>query len=132
MAESILPDNPKVFISQPMTGMSDAEIRVTRNAIINAVKDKWPNAIILDHEEPETIPINTVHEPLVNLATDFMTLSKADVIVFDSDWRLSNGCHIERACAALYHISAFEISYGLNTRLFEVTEKGPVLILDHD
>lgn len=132
MERGTLPDNPKVFISQPMSGIDDDEITITRSAIVNAVKDQWPNAVILDNEEPENVPADTVHEPLVNLCTDLMVLSKADVIVFDSDWRSSNGCHIERACAALYCIPSFEISYGIKNKLFEVAEKGPVLILDHD
>lgn len=93
----------KIFISQPMKGKSNEEIKKEREVIIDEISKK------LDSEDFEVL--DTVFEdfdgatPLKFLAKSLMVMADADVVYFADGWRAARGCRIENRCA---------IAYGLN------------------
>lgn len=94
----------KVFISQPMNGLSDSDIEKNRAAIIENLH-KWYGEIeIIDSFIKETPPDN-VNSGLWYLAKSLELLSQADVAVFAKGWRTARGCQIEFKCAKEYGIT---------------------------
>ena len=93
----------KVFISQPMKGKSNEEIRKEREVIIEEVSKE------LDGEPFEVM--DTVFDdfdgatPLKFLAKSLMVMADADAVYFADGWREAMGCRIENRCA---------VAYGLN------------------
>lgn len=96
----------KLFISQPMKGISDKEIITEREKAIKTVKE------ILG-EEVEVIDSffqNAPHDakPLWFLGKSIELLSTADVAYFVSGWEYYRGCKIEYKCAIEYGIVIIE------------------------
>ena len=93
----------KVFISQPMKGKSNEEIRKEREVIIEEVSKE------LDGEPFEVM--DTVFDdfdgatPQKFLAKSLMVMADADAVYFADGWREAMGCSIENRCA---------VAYGLN------------------
>ena len=93
----------KIFISQPMKGKSNEEIKKEREVIIDEISKK------LDGEDFEVL--DTVFEdfdgatPLKFLAKSLMVMADADAVYFADVWRGARGCRIENRCA---------VAYGLN------------------
>lgn len=93
----------KVFISQPMNGRSDEEIKAEREYITDKIKSYYG-------QEPVTV-IDSFFEdaphdasPLWFLGKSLELLSIADVAVFAKGWRSARGCIIEHECAIAYGI----------------------------
>lgn len=106
----MITERPKIMISQPMTGLTDEEIGITRNKITKLIVEKWPRAVILCHTMP--IPIAGIEtEQLLYLSADIRTLACATAIVFDKDWESSKGCQVERFCAIAYDIPIFDTTH---------------------
>ena len=93
----------KLFISQPMNGLTDEEILNTRQNILNEVKSKVDDEIILIDsfitEEPKSKNI-----PLWYLAKSIEVLSEADIAYFGKGWQDARGCLIEYECAKNYGV----------------------------
>lgn len=93
----------KVFISQPMKGKTNEEIKRDRELIIKDIEDMMEG-------DPFEI-MDTVFEdfdgatPLKFLAKSLMVLADADAVYFADGWRETRGCRIENRCA---------VAYGLN------------------
>ena len=98
----------KVFISQPMQGLTDEEILQTRERAIAYAK------AILPHPKDEEIEIidsffqgaTLENRPLWNLGKSLQLLSEADVCLFIGNWVMSRGCRIEHECCLQYGIKA--------------------------
>ena len=95
----------KVFISQPMSGLTNDEILDVRERAISCMK----NSYILDGKNFEIIdsfisnaPDGT--KPLYLLGKALEKLSTADVCVFVDGWEKSRGCIIEHECCIQYDI----------------------------
>lgn len=92
----------KIFISQPMKGKTNEEIKKERELIIKDIE-----AIMED--EPFII-LDTVFDdfkgatPLKFLAKSLMVLADADYAYFAEGWEETRGCRIEHECALEYHI----------------------------
>ena len=85
----------KLFISQPMNGLSDEQVL---------------------QERADAVPLETFFEdfgpdakPLDYLARSIEFLAKADVAVFAPGWEYARGCRIERQCAEEYGIPVMEV-----------------------
>ena len=97
----------KVFISQPMKGLSDKEILYKRNKIINIIE----NTI---HEDVEIIdsflegfkPEGNI--PVAYLGKSISLLSKADIVYFCEGWENARGCSIEHLIATNYGMVIME------------------------
>lgn len=92
----------KVFISQPMTGLADEEIRKVREKAIEKVKEYLKEPVeIIDSYVPY-YPEGT--KPLFWLSKSLEKLSEADAAFFVRGWRDSRGCRVERICCGEYGI----------------------------
>lgn len=91
----------KVFLSQPMDGLTHEEIIETRNEMIKYVQSKFSTE--------EFIIINSYHEdnlgnPLQMLIKSLNDLSTADLAIFHPDYNNFGDCKIEYDCANEYDI----------------------------
>lgn len=91
----------KLFISQPMSGKSEKEIREVKENAISEVKDYFPNdEIVVIDSYIKNAPDDA--KPLWYLAQSILLLSTADVAYFAKGWRNARGCVIENQCATDY------------------------------
>ena len=99
----------KIFISQPMRGLTDEEILNKRQEIKkNAEKViKEPVELIDSFIEDYPGEINK-HIPVFYLGKSIQFLSQADVAYFGGDWRNARGCKIENEIAKQYGIEIIE------------------------
>ena len=87
----------KVFISQPMKGRSDNEIRSERETAI-----KWAETQLGDVEIIDSFFCGVNGQPLELLAKSIEALSKADYVLFCPGWEFARGCRIEFECCIAY------------------------------
>ena len=99
----------KIFISQPMRGLTDEEILNKRQEIMkNAEKViKEPVELIDSFIEDYPKEINK-HIPVFYLGKSIQFLSQADIAYFGGDWRNARGCKIEHEVAKQYGIEIIE------------------------
>lgn len=92
----------KIFISQPMNGLSEKEIKSNREKAIEKVKCLYgDDAEIIDSY------IDGGGTPLWYLGKSIELLSTADVAYFLKGWNTARGCRIEYMCADNYGIGAY-------------------------
>lgn len=92
----------KVFISQPMKGLSEKEIKSNREKAIKNIKNLYgDDAEIIDSY------IDSDGTPLWCLGKSIELLSTADIAYFVKDWNTARGCRIEYMCAENYGIGAY-------------------------
>lgn len=97
----------KIFISQPMRGKTDAEIKAERERLIFKAKEHFGEDIEVIDSFFEKAPADA--RPLWFLGKSLELLSTADAAVFASDWDQARGCRIENACAIEYGIPMVEV-----------------------
>ena len=99
----------KIFISQPMRGLSDEEILKAREEILIKAEKKIGEPVELIDSFIEDYPgeINK-HIPVFYLGKSIQFLSQADVAYFGGDWRNARGCKIEHEIAKQYGIKIIE------------------------
>ena len=99
----------KIFISQPMRGLTDEEILKAREEIKkNAEKViKEPVELIDSFIEDYPGEINK-HIPVFYLGKSIQSLSQADIAYFGGDWKNARGCLIEHEVATQYGIKIIE------------------------
>lgn len=92
----------KLFISQPMRGKTDDEIKEERAAIIKKVTDEFGEIEVID-----SFFENAPHDarPLWFLGKSLELLSTADCAYFAESWKDYRGCRIEHECAVQYGIN---------------------------
>lgn len=89
----------KVFISQPMRGLAEREIKLNRlKAIENIRKLYGIDVEIIDNY------FGGNEKPLFKLGKSIELLSKADIIYLCKGWNKARGCKIEYMCASDYNI----------------------------
>ncbi len=89
----------KVFISQPMKGLTKQEIKLNRAKAIENIKSIYGNDIeIIDNY------FGGNEKPLFKLGKSIELLSKADIIYLCKGWNKVRGCKIEYMCASDYDI----------------------------
>ena len=92
----------KIFISQPMKGLSEKEIKSNREKAIRKIKSLYGNdAEIIDSF------IEGEGNSLWFLGKSIELLSTADVAYFLKGWNKARGCRIEYMCASNYGIGAY-------------------------
>lgn len=93
-------DKMKIFISQPMGGLSEAAINTKRTIVISKLKDAYG-------EDIEILDTNfdfPGKNALYYLAKSLEYLSTADLAYFVDGWENYRGCKIERICCKEYNI----------------------------
>lgn len=95
----------KVFISQPMNGKTNEEIKAEREILIAKAKENYGDIEVID-----SFFENAPHDakPLWFLGESIKKLADADVAVFAKDWESARGCKIENQCAIAYGIETVE------------------------
>lgn len=103
----------KVFISQPMTGLTEEEIlSVRKQARDNIVAIYGDDIRIIDsyYSDLSRQNVEQSMDGVVNswdifwLSESLNSMSEADLIWFVDGWQHSKGCTIEHLCASLYGI----------------------------
>ena len=96
----------KWFISQPMRGKSNDEIKEERNNIIASIKKLDPNAQVID-----SFFKNAPHEanPVWFLSKSISLLADADAALFANDFGAARGCRIELTICKEYGIPYYWI-----------------------
>lgn len=99
----------KLFISQPMRGLSEEEILLTREDIKKRAEEVLNEPIDFIDSYLEDYPgeINK-HIPVWYLGKSIQLLSEADVAYFGGDWENARGCKIEHEIAIQYGIPVIE------------------------
>lgn len=95
----------KYFISQPMNGKTDEEIKAKRKEVETAILEQEPGAEILDSFF-EGAPHDA--KPLWFLGKSLEILSNADIAYFCEGWEKARGCKLENECALAYGITVIE------------------------
>ena len=93
----------KVFISQPMHGLTDEEILKRRKELIETIKNRFgDNVEIIDSftKSPELIAKGRI----AMLGDSIQLMADADVVFFANGFLLSSGCRTEHFVATVYHI----------------------------
>lgn len=96
----------RVFISQPMNGLSDLQIEKDRTRAIECLYNegyKPDEIMVIDTYIEENAPDN-VNTGLWYLGKSLELLSSADIAVFAKGWKNARGCQIEFKCAKEYGI----------------------------
>ena len=92
----------KVFISQPMNGLSDEEIKQERNKIKKFLGTKFKCNIEIIDSFFEKAPHGV--KPAWYLGESIKLLSTADLVYLAKDWENARSCKIERRVAFEYGI----------------------------
>ena len=99
----------KVFISQPMKGKTESEIKAQRAEIESYARHKYGQDIeIIDSYFEDYNPTNGCI-PLKYLAKSIELLADADVAISSRDYKHGRGCFIEYCCAFDYDIRIDEM-----------------------
>ena len=99
----------KLFISQPMRGLTDEEILKLREEIRIRAEKKIGEPVDLIDSFIEDYPggINK-YIPVWYLGKSIQFLSQADIAYFGGDWRNARGCIIEYQIAIAYGIKVIK------------------------
>ena len=96
----------KIFISQPITGKSTAEIFATRKNITTKLKAKYPDAIIIN----SIILGGNDTNDIKYLGITLNLMAEADLVVMASNRSTSKGCQVEQYVATLYNVPVIDES----------------------
>lgn len=99
----------KVFISQPIDGRTNEEIKAERELVATEVKNRLGEEIEILDSFFENPPEEA--NPLSILAKSLVYLSAADLAVFVGEWEKSRGCAIEHDCARRYGIPTMYLPF---------------------
>lgn len=89
----------KFFISQPMRGLKEREIKLNRAKAIENIKSLYGDDVeIIDNY------FDGDEKPLFKLCKSIELLSTADIIYLCKGWNKARGCKIEYMCASDYDI----------------------------
>ena len=93
----------KLFISQPMRGLTDEEILKAREEIKNRAEKTIGESLELINSFIEDYPVEIDKSiPVWYLGKSIQFLSQADIAYFAGDWRNARGCKIEYEIANAY------------------------------
>ena len=99
----------KLFISQPMMGLTDEEILKAREEIKNRAEKTIGEPLELINSFIEDYPGEINQSiPVWYLGKSIQFLSQADIAYFGGDWRNARGCRIEYEIANAYGIKVIK------------------------
>lgn len=93
----------RVFISQPMKGLSDKQIKEERQNIIDSIIVEYGKDVEIIDSYFEGAPADA--KPLWFLGKSLELLSTADMAFFANGWELARGCKMEHTAAVEYGIT---------------------------
>lgn len=100
--------NKKVFISQPMKGKSEEQIKMERQNLVDIVTKNGGEVIdsIIKNFDEEIYK----SVPLVYLSKSIEFLARADIAIFMPGWVDARGCRTEYKCCDEYEIDILDLS----------------------
>lgn len=99
----------RLFISQPMNGLTDEQILKTREEIKASAESIIGEPVdLIDSFILETPKLADKSVPIWYLGKSIMLLAEADVAYFGGDWENARGCKIEYEIADKYGIQIIE------------------------
>lgn len=101
--------NPKLFVSLPMRGYDDDDIRAEMAAVKEFAENECNQELdLINSLEEDVLPDEVLHDNYY-LGKSIQKLSTADICVFHPDWKSAPGCIIEHMVCAMYDIPYVEI-----------------------
>lgn len=98
----------KLFISQPMRGKSEEQIKAEREKAIKVARQILNDDVeVIDSYFEDYNPSNGC-VPLKYLAKSLELLADADIAYFANGWSEARGCRIEHDCAVAYGIECIK------------------------
>lgn len=101
----------RIFISQPMRGKTDDEIKQERKRIADICTHKYNENIEIIDSFFEGSPHDA--KPAWFLGKSIELLSTADAVYFADGWDSARGCRIEHQVAANYGIKIIHDGYDV-------------------
>lgn len=98
----------KIFISMPMKGKTNEQIREERKEIEKKLLQVYPNAEFIDTLITEDL--DEKHPGLKYLAKSIELLDQADLIYFARGFAHARGCIVEAEIAARYGIDELYVT----------------------
>lgn len=99
----------KLFISQPMRGLTQEEIEMQRCDAVDEMKIKeFGDSIVVIDSIIKDAPEDAT--PLWYLGRSVQLLGEADVACFIGNWKEYRGCRIEYQIAKEYDIPIYDLS----------------------
>lgn len=103
---------PIVFISQPMLGKTDDEIKADRDRAIEIITGIFPYALC-----PITYVPHTPHKGVTNfgiyyLAKSLDVMSECNMFYMADGWENARGCRLERKIAISYGLHEIRVIKG--------------------
>ena len=100
----------KLFISQPMGGLTEEEILKAREEIRARAEHAIGEPVELIDSFIKDYPKEIINKsiPLWCLGKSIQLLSQADIAYFGDNWRNARGCKIEHEVARTYGIKIIE------------------------
>lgn len=94
----------KVFISQPMRGLTEQQIRDERTKYWNVIRFLLAEKLKVDADSIELLDsiLKQNNTPTNLLAKSIEIMGEADIVVFLPNWQGSRGCQIEWSVANEY------------------------------
>ena len=101
----------KIFISQPMSGLTENQIRRNRALAVNRLyhhirqmPDNWPKEWrnSNDWEMIDNFQFDEEPHRLYHMSNDIMAMGEADMVFFINTWQFSRGCRVEHYIANAY------------------------------
>ena len=96
----------KLFISQPMRGKTDEEIKAEREKAVEAASELVGEPVEVIDSFFEKAPADA--KPLWFLGKSLELLADADVAYFAPGWSDARGCIIAHDCAIAYGIKSID------------------------
>lgn len=93
-----------LFISQPMRGKTDEQIKAERAEAVRVATALMGEEI----EVLDTFFTDFNGKPLEFIGKSIMMLAQADCVYFAPGWEEARGCKIEHTCATEYGIDRIE------------------------
>jgi hypothetical protein len=98
----------KVFISQPMNGKTDEEIRAVRKKALESVQAKFPGETVEEIKSFFPITPDGIAPGVWCLERSIELMAEADVVYFAKGWETARGCKIENEVALAYDMTVIE------------------------
>lgn len=101
------------MISQPMKGLSDDEIKATREKATEVLEKLGYKVINTYFAEEWADPNRMLEDGVKHIPVQFLSkaidkLSKVDAVYFCKGWEQARGCCIEHTVCTEYHIQMYE------------------------
>ena len=117
----------KLFVSQPMNGLTVDEIKADRQIYVFDVIDRLgltENVIVFNNIDQDISIAEEMGNPRVYmLGESIKYMSNADAVVFIDDWRGANGCCCEEYICNIYKIKTLKSSLQLSRYLRKYRRK---------